>query len=235
MGKLTVILAILVLFFGETIAQKRYRQLFLHLALENNQGKRVVDKSGINYCTCNGTGLVHERDGYRLTSAGSDYIECGNKKIIPILNNFTVSFWFKRSSATAVHVGKYTGVQKSFLLQIFTDNKVYFVVSDNGSNDLYFSSTGTITNTNWNLLTAVYNGGGAGNSTRAMVYLNGVLMAGTYTGTIPATMFSSTTNIEIGRYNAATYSNSKIDDVRIYGSSFTANEVMDLYINTKKQ
>lgn len=80
MGKLTVILAILVLFFGETIAQKRYRQLFLHLALENNQGKRVVDKSGINYCTCNGTGLVHERDGYRLTSAGSDYIECGNKK-----------------------------------------------------------------------------------------------------------------------------------------------------------
>ena len=154
----------------------------------------------------------------------SDYVTVADSgKVLSFSTAGTISYWFKRPTlGTHINVGKYiqTGSLKNSLLQVFTDNKIYFTVSDTGSGDTaYFTSTNTFTSTDWNHLVGVYNG------STLVVYLNGILLAGTTTGTVPASLYNSSGPFEIGRYNGGNYSTGFIDEVKVYNGALTAAEV----------
>lgn len=242
MGKLTVIVAILVLFFGETIAIKRKPNKLInngtpavfHLDLRENQGKRPVDETGINYCFGSGTGLVHEITGYKFTSGGSDYIECGNNANINFTSYCTISMWFCQATGLVSGVFKYGSAStQSYRLVVNSDNKIYWIFSTTGSNALYGATALTFPLNVWNQVTAVYNGGASTNATRCIIYLNGIPMALNFSGTIPTSLFQTTATLQINRYNGSSYGNGKIGLVRMFRTALTPNQVWQEYINTK--
>ncbi len=241
MGKLTVI-AILVLLFGESIAVKRnIRKLInngvspvLHLDLRVNQGKRPVDETGINYCAGSGTGLAHSINCYNFTSGGSDHIDMGNNSNVNFTTSCSISFWFCQSTGLVSGVFKYgSSTLQSYRLVLNSDNKIYWIFSSNGSNALYGATALTFPLNVWNHVLAVYNGGESGNSTRCIIYLNGIPMALNFSGTIPTSLYQANTNVMINRYNGSTYGNGKIGLVRMFRPPLTPTQVWREYINTK--
>lgn len=230
-----ILLAVVLSSFGwMNLGIQQANGLVMALRCNEQGGKISFDGSPLkNICTLTGSPFF-VRDAVSFSSGTSDYIDCGNKSCMTFTTKMTVSFWIKRQSGTLGHVGKYAGlnVDKAWLLQIFSDNKIYWVIPS-ATQDNYIASTSTYTDQNWMLITAVYDGLGAGNSTRAMCYVNGMLMAGTYFGTIPSSLNNSTKNVEINRYNATTYGTCLMKDIRLYNRALTANEVKELYVNSK--
>lgn len=74
----------------------------------------------------------------------------------------------------------------------------------------------------------VYNGAGAGNSTRLVAYKNGVVDASIgYAGTIPAQIIPLAAPLEIfGTFDVAT---TVVHRVRIFDRAFSADEALDYY------
>ncbi|MBU3896763.1 MAG: LamG domain-containing protein, partial [Nanoarchaeota archaeon] len=117
-------------------------------------------------------------------------------------------------------------------LKVFIAN----AVNDAGVNH------GETTDTNlavgqWYHVVFVYNGAGATNADKLKIYVNGVLKTITFTGTIPTTLTSSTSDMMIGRFTGTLtrYWNGAIDDVAIFNRSLSADEVLQIYKNTNKQ
>ncbi len=165
-------------------------------------------------------------NGATMVSASSQELKItdGSQVGLDITGNLTIAYWFKRSSGSKVHVGKYnsTGGQKSYLLQVYSDNNIYFDISGTGVNDIYFTSTATTTDTGWNHLVGVYNG------STLVVYLNGSLLAGSTTGVVPASLADSASDFSIGKYDA-NYSDAQYDEVGIWSKALTSEEVTSVY------
>ena len=151
----------------------------------------------------------------------SNYFTAADSPTLDITTAVTIEFWFKRTAAgVQTSVGKFntTGSQMSYLLQVHTDNTIYWCISSTGANNNYFTSTQTITNTNWNHLVGTFNTG------TYKVYLNGNEMAGTPPATPSTSIFNSTATFE-NRYNASNYNSGLLDEVRIYNYARSAAQI----------
>src|SRR5262249_44270904 len=83
-----------------------------------------------------------------------------------------------------------------------------------------YSTTARTLNT-WYLIAGVYDATAKTLST----YVNAVLSNGTLVGTIPASQFNSTVNVNIGRRTGGYYFNGIIDEVRIYNRALSVAEI----------
>ena len=201
-------------------------------------GQKAFDSTGINIAP----GVLTSGAFFGVNKLGScvqcdganDFIDMGAASVLNFSTKMTISYWFKRASGSLVHVNKYlnTGNQKSYILQVFSDNKIYWDVSSNGSNDLYFVQTGTTTSTEWNMVTGTFNGANSTNATKLPCYLNGVPVAGTYPAGTPTSLFQSTANLQVNKYNAGTYGSGMVMNVMLWNRDLSATEVMELYKNS---
>jgi subtilisin family serine protease len=164
-----------------------------------------------------------------------DYIDCG-----PNLNlqgdKITASAWIK-SQATGTDnqmhriVGRWKSGYEAF--NLFYDGRTtikgfYFEVkTTSGAKSAAFREA--IIADKWYLVTGVYDG------TNIKIYINGVEKGTTLQS---GNLNSSIGNTLIGKDEAPTWNscfNGLIDDVRIYGIALSANEVQQLYNNTRTQ
>ena len=166
-----------------------------------------------------GKGLVFD--------GSNDHVTIADNAALDLSTAFTISGWFKRTAAgTHINFCKHvsSGNQRSYCVQVYTDNKIYVTVSSTGiSNTAYFTSSSTTTDTNWHLLTGWYNG------SILKAYLDGVELPGNVTGTVPSSIYNSTTAFEIGTYNEVNYSSGSIDEVKIYNYALTSDEIKTEY------
>lgn len=187
-----------------------------------------------NLPTLNSEGIY--KGAYKFASGSSQYVTVADSASLDLTTAGTISYWYKRTaSGDKVHIAKYNGSGNySYALQVFSDNKIYLTVSGDGTNATYFESTSAPTDTEWNHLVGVYNG------STLKVYLNGAEVAGTTVGSVPASLFNSTSPLDIGRYTsgapAAThYATGTIDDVRIYNRALQNYEVYNQYLAGKSK
>jgi len=111
-----------------------------------------------------------------------------------------------------------------------------FVVNgggDNGTN-FYDTSSGGVTANVWQHVIVVYDGtqGTAGN--RIRVYLNGNLMTGSATGTLPTALYNlgDTHPLHLGFFNGlGRYFLGQMDDVRIWHRAPPAEEAKQIYLD----
>lgn len=213
----------------------RNKDLVLHLDLRNNQGRRPQDETTINFCQASGTTLVHERNGYRFSSGGSDVIDCGNNDNINFATQMSVSAWIYMNS-TVTAVSKVTTASSGFayLIAYNVDNKVYFQMTGSGTTVVYGNTTVTYPLNQWVHVTCTYNGGGATNTDKLKIYFNGrEITSMVFVGSIPTSIYRSSSPLTINKFNGSTYGNGKIGLLRMFKTCLNHTQVMQEYINTK--
>lgn len=212
----------------------RDKDLILHLDLRKNQGRRPTDESGINYCAGSGTTMVHEINGYRFSSGGSDVIDCGDKDPVNVTTQLTFSVWIYMNS-TITGIGKQTSGSSGFAYVVAynTDNKVYFQMTGNGTTVTYGSTTSTYPTNQWVHVVCTYNGGGSTNANKMQIYINGIARSLAFAGTIPTSIYRTSATLRVNVLNGVTYGNGKMGLIRMFKRALTHTEVMNEYVNTK--
>ncbi|KKQ25115.1 MAG: hypothetical protein US39_C0011G0021, partial [Microgenomates group bacterium GW2011_GWC1_37_12b] len=171
--------------------------------------------------------------------AQADSVSAGDVSFTDGTSAMTISLWLNPQTLTTID----TVISKTDSAS--AANNAFSILTNNSNSDelnIYigdgsdFGDFLTTTNfdltaSTWQLIVVVYDGTQAADS-RLKVYKNGVQMSGTISGTIPASMISSTTtNLKLGDEDTIgnTGLRSYYDDVQIFTSALTADQIKLLY------
>lgn len=159
----------------------------------------------------------------QYSAEGNQYFTAPDSESLDLSSSATLSYWFKRPTGGQVSVSKWDAGtnQRSFVLQVFTDGKIYWNVSGDGIAHTYLMSDGTVSDTGWNHLAATFDGASM------KVYLNGSLMTGTLVGTVPASIYQSNQPVT-NTYSGSNFNEGSLDDVRLYDVALSASEIASL-------
>lgn len=213
-----------------------------------NEGADNTCSGGTNdYCNSGNGGNTYDmaNSGLVWTNNGkfgkavtvdtnTDNASMGDVAFVDGLTGMTASLWLKPASlgTSKAILGKWTSGQTNFQItsdaSTNTEIRVYISSNggtDNGSNYCTTSGLGLSTSA-FQQLTIVYDGtASTGNNIK--VYRNASPITCTVTGTIPASMTSSTTSaLKLGDFAAGSVALlSDYDNLKIYTYSLTADEV----------
>lgn len=196
----------------------------------------VKDKSGqnnngsmINFAATS-TVIKPGKIGQGLNFDGvNDYVSIPVFSTLNGASQATLSFWCYRKAGGICTTG-YGASSGRFGILWFTDNVIY-VNAENGVAS--FPNVSNTSNNQWVHLTLAYNGSETGIA-RTKLYVNGVLQILSAGGADPAaTLNTNPVNFafSIGRLDSSGfyYTNSLMDDVRLYNRALSATEVTALY------
>lgn len=160
----------------------------------------------------------------RFTAGSSQTFSAPDSASLDLSSAATVSFWFKlQNVGDQASVGKWDADtnNRSYILQVYSDGKVYWNVSGDGSAHTYFASDSTVADTNWHHLLGTFDG------SQLLVYLDGSAMTGSTNGAVPASLFNSTVPVQ-NFYTPNNYNNALLDDVRLYNTALSPTDVASL-------
>ena len=181
--------------------------------------------SGSSVCSNTSTqtvdiALAGIANNYSMSFDGSnDYIDVGNDSSLAISSNFTISLWINQTTTTAFsYLFDKGGAGSSINYRggINSSNQVYFQINGNP-----LTSTGTITNGTWSHIVLVKSG------TSMNIYIDNNAET---PATAPATAYTGTENLEIGRQTGgANYLAGSIDEFAIWNTALTSTQVSEIY------
>ncbi len=167
---------------------------------------------------------------------GSDYVSCGNRAKTVLNDRLTLEAWIKPTvGATSPIVGKDSQSPgwESYAMSLSTAGEVVMQLT-NGATYSYVKSSGVVSNGVWSHVAVTWQYTGAGGMTDVSIYINGVKQTNflvAQTGE-PSTLSAATGDLRIGMLaNQAYYFTGKIDNVRIYNRSLSAEQIKALYQN----
>ena len=181
----------------------------------------VGDNNGIIY---GAQWTIGQLDGALSFDGVNDYVDCGTGPAITGTGTFAVSAWVKTDSpAGAIVVQRTpTSADGSYGLSIVNNGKAMFYVY-NGGLGFIFQSDVIVNDGLWHHIVVVRT-----NSTDGEIYIDGSL-AGSGSGSARSL---NNVLVNIGRGTAGTsYFNGSIDDVRIYDTALSAEEIWQLYLD----
>lgn len=156
----------------------------------------------------------------------------------------SVSFWIRpeTTAALATHISKWSpanaGTDNAWGIRATNGDgtELYFFIAngDDAGNNYFTTSDADLAPGTWSHLAFVFDGSASNNGGRLRVYKNGALMNGAFTGTIPATLNDTAEPVRIGHPLIgnpafADYYDGLVDDVRIYSSALSADDIQSLY------
>ncbi|MBP9854841.1 MAG: LamG domain-containing protein [Candidatus Omnitrophica bacterium] len=216
--------------FGASLAyaQNFTSDMVLWWKFDEGSGTTVADSSGnsntgtlVNTPTWT-TGQISGAVSFNGTT---QYVTAADANSLDLTTAATVAFWFKRSAnGVQTSFGKWdagTG-QAAYIIQIHTNNIIYWSTSSNGSGNTYFTSSSTYADTDWHHLVGVYD------ASTLTVYYDGVSIAGSISGAVAASLFNATSAME-NRYNGGNYFGGILDEARVYSRALSAADVAALY------
>ena len=200
-------------------------------------GTTLVDRSGnaLHGTLTNmdsATDWVRSDFGYSLDFDGSnDYVAVGTSSTFNAPSALTISVWARPTSAIDLVsvIGKYvSGPENGWIIETGTSgfggtSGVLLTACNGGSH--YGSASSIFTVNEWVHIVYVFNGTGAGNSTRLRFYRNGNEVTLTYTGTIPTSIGSNASAPRIGSNGDGRYWAGQIDDVAVYNRVLSPTEI----------
>jgi prepilin-type N-terminal cleavage/methylation domain-containing protein len=153
-----------------------------------------------------------------------DYIEIGNPVNLQLISSFTIGLWTNTKSfvSSGIYIKKdgSAGDRGWYFTNTAGDGKVRVIISSDGTAVTYFTTTQTISTNRFVHLVAVYN---ASIQTLA-IFFDGVSQAGTLTGSVPSSIYNSTTTVRISRFV-----DGLIDDIRIYNQALSTSQIQQNY------
>lgn len=188
-------------------------------ASQNNQDLTLVNTPAWTTGGKFGRALDYEKDS-------TEYAWTADSVGLSITSDLTVSGWIKPESVTAATLfdiaGKWDGANASYLLaQYGTELRMYI---DAAGNYKTTSGLGLVAGT-WYYVSATY----SASAQTVTLYVNGVDKGGSVTGTIPASIGDDAGRFHIGAQDstggAASYFDGLIDEVKIYNSALTPEQI----------
>ncbi len=167
-------------------------------------------------------------NGYSFDGS-NDYLDCGDVNELDSATKYTVTGWAKRNSNSnhVTIVDKYSDASNRMQSWYYNDGNYYAITGASGA--AYGSASNN--NTNWHHVVMIFNGSATGNSNRMKAYIDSSLLTLSFSGTIPAASANHSGNVNIGRANTASYTNGRIDEVRIARFARNGNWVKTEYNN----
>lgn len=183
-------------------------------------------------------------NGSASFNGSSDYVDISNTFQSVFRSAFTVSAWIKPddgqpSGINALFGSDSTGDQDRFRVMVKTDGKIGLLYKSNNNN------AGTIDADTTN---AVFSNGGtdwthiavtlsqSGGTVTGNVYVNGIAVAGTFSGSQTMADFATTTNFAIGGANRAgsltQYFDGNISQVGIWHGKLTQAQIQSVMEST---
>lgn len=195
-----------------------YTHLISHLYLQNN----LLDSMKVNNGTMHGNwNFTTGRQGNAQVFDGSTYDELTSNRIPITTNNRTVSMWIYPKSFSSNN-------NAYFSYGISSTNSQFGIIDANGKIDCGGSnnnvnSTTTLSLNHWNFITCVLGKSG----TERDIYINGTLDKNSTT----TALNTGSSDIYIGTSSTNTNNkvNALISNIRVYDSSFSNEQVTDLY------
>lgn len=140
-------------------------------------------------------------------NGSSNFIDCKDIAAWDWTNELTVECFAKFITG----VSNWPLISKEFYLARESDGKIIFSVTGNGADYTYVRTDGTYALDAWTLVKGAYNGA----TGTLKIYINGVEVAQTVTGSVPATLYNGSQTLKIGKWGSDYYKG-YIDNVRIY-------------------
>jgi surface protein len=190
------------------------------LSVSGNNGT-LINSPGF-YDNGGGSIVFDGTDDYISTNNGSSLTQAGNTQ-------FTAGFWIKKTASDKdAMIGPWdNSSRKGWFLQWFTDNVVYFGITNGGTNYNYVSNGYT---NNWNNIVGVFDGSQSTNQNIGKIYVNGVLQTTNNSDTMLTSVPTNLVELTIGKltnYNSLTTGN--ISQVQVYNRALTSSEVLQNY------
>ena len=176
-----------------------------------------------------GNQVTGKANGGMSFDGSNDYVDAGNVSTLVNTSAFTISAWMKRSGANGEgYVVKSTDSFTDIVgLELGDDGNIWFHVGPTGSNA--FGSYAS-NDTNWHLVTLRYDGSLSGNANRLRGYVDGTQQTLSFTGTVPSTSTTNTSNFRFAR-QASTYTNLSVDEIRVSNTARSAAWITAEYNN----
>ena len=197
---------------------------------EDPAGGTYADSAGSADCTITGLpGTSSGMIGNAGTFTDGNNASCGIIADYGGLTQLTFSAWLKRTNVgSIISTGSQADPDDMISLTFWnTGGNAFFSVC--GPAGGYDEGAYALNDTNWHLMTLVYDGTLTGNANRLKGYVDGQQVTLSITGTIPATLPAPTQPFLIGDYSPSDSENGSIDDVRIYDRTLSPSEINALY------
>ena len=192
-------------------------------------GTTVADASGNgNTGTIVGaTWTTAGKYGNALSFNGtSSYVNLGNPTSLRLTGSMTLSAWVLATGNPPDDGQIIAKSNNSAGWQLKTSpdtgpHTFGIAISPNSSSHVQRYSTTVRSLNTWYHVAGVYNAA----AQTLNIYVNGVLDSGTLIGTVPASQFNSTQNVNIGRRSGGFYFQGTIDEVRVYNTALTQAQI----------
>jgi hypothetical protein len=188
-----------------------------------------------------GWGATRRPGGFgELRFGGSAFAQALPVTALDSASTFSLTVWARQTTTNVIGymLSKYAAGSLQVALETWNDNNLYFEIANGAGTYLNLPSyTSFISAGVWFHLVAVFNGAGATNPDKAQLYLNGVPMSVSYTGTLPSVTFAFApgTPLNIGQYGlAANRWVGAMDDVCVYNRALSASEARGLYLASRQ-
>ena len=175
--------------------------------------------------SCEPCNLEPPQGNHSLSFDGEDdYVDFPNPTFYNVLDAITIAAWFKTNTLGIEQtiVSKFDNSNESYLLGINPENRVYFLISINGTRYFAIANELTITTDDWINIFATYDGN------VMKVFINGQLWASEY---ISGSIDQTNIPLNIGRTrpsqnNYSSYRfNGKIDNLAILNYALSDQEI----------
>jgi hypothetical protein len=140
----------------------------------------------------------------------------------------TLSLWMRRGAAGyGEQVGQGIGFESQEFSIAYAGSDVVFTIPDTVVDGTWAQGAYALNDTQWHMLTLVFDGTQTGDANRLKGYVDGQSVTLTYTGTIGTTIGGTAFDFVIATEGDSDVS--YIDDVRVYNRALSATEVSGLY------
>lgn len=226
-------------------AQDITSNLVAHWKLDDAAAGPYVDSAGSLDCTKSGsptsiTGQIDSAINFNTTGVGTCGNAAGLDAIITDRTELTWGMWYKRDAVgdvISIGANADSGATDQITANTYSDNALWCTMNGAGGASYdeasYSLASAGINDTNWHMLTCVYDGSLSGNANRLKMYIDGAYVAASFAGgvAIPASIPTQTAPWILGPYGGSN-ADGALDEVRIYNRALSAADIAALYAYT---
>lgn len=182
------------------------------------------------HLTCTSVALQGTSGGVAAETNGTSSV-AQTTAVASVLNGSTtasVSCWLWRSATTQTVAAGFANSALGALTNCrrvsaiwFTDANIYVSV-ENGP-PAYASTP--LSGTGWRHVAWSFTGAGASNATRLSVFVDGIAVTPSFTGTMPSSLSTDLGPFCVGKDSTDRFGAGRYDDIRVYNRALTASEI----------
>ena len=232
-GFAVILLAVVLSSFGVSMLNRS--SLVAYYPMTQQTGNVLLDMKGGDKLVGQGNPYIVNASAY-CNGTSSAYTASNQLAVKSLTNMLTISFWGKRNTTTSpCFIGTYDvsinlgiwNVQNTagggFQMVVISPPNIF---TGKVSPTAAYASAGV-----WRHFVAVYDGTQATAINRITLYVNGVDIGGTMTGTIPSSLQNpQNSTFAVGRGVASFLGNSYMKFVELYNRPLTPTEVKNIYV-----